>query len=178
MVEPIGEAQRRRVVEETARYIARGEGLLGRSFDRIPVTFDLRGSAAGMFRAHGQDRVIRYNPWIFGKYFDENLRDTVPHEVAHYLVHEVHDLRRVKPHGREWRALMHAFGADPEPTFKLDLTGIPRRRQRTHLYRCLCRTHEVSSTRHNRAVAGRGIYCCRYCRGELRYEGAPASELA
>lgn len=171
MIEPIGEVQRTRVMAETERFIGLAEALLGREFDRIPVAFDLRGTAAGMFKAQGGDRVIRYNPWIFAKYFTENLRDTVPHEVAHYIVHEVHDLRRVKPHGAEWRALMRAFDADPEATFKLDLDGIPRRRQRTHPYRCACRTHAVSSTRHNRAMAGKGTYCCRYCRGPLRYAG-------
>ena len=171
MIEPIGEAQRARVREETERFICQAEVLLGREFDRVPVVFDLRGTAAGMFKAQGNHRVIRYNPWIFAKYFTENLRDTVPHEVAHYIVHEVHDLRRVKPHGAEWRALMRTFDADPEATFKLDLAGIPRRRQRTHPYHCQCRPPPVSSTRPNRAMAGKGTYCCRYCRAPLRYAG-------
>jgi SprT protein len=172
MIEPINEAQRGQVRDETERFIGAAEELLGRQFERIPVAFDLRGTAAGMFKVNRDQRVIRYNPWIFAKYFPENLRDTVPHEVAHYIVHEVHDLRRVKPHGREWRVLMAAFGADPGVTFNLDLDGIPRRRQRTHLYRCLCRSHAVSSTRHNRALAGKGSYRCRYCRAELLYAGA------
>lgn len=172
MIEPIGELQREAVRAETVRYICLAEELLGRQFDRIPVVFDLGGRTAGMFKAHNTQRLIRYNPWIFAKYFAENLRDTVPHEVAHYIVHEVHGLHRVKPHGAEWRALMAAFDANPDVTFRLDLAGIPQRRQRTHAYHCQCRVHAVSSTRHNRAKAGKGTYCCRYCRGELIYAGA------
>ena len=171
MVEPIGERQQALVSAETHRFITLAEDLLERNFERIPVLFDLVGNAAGMFKVARRERWIRYNPWLFGKYFEENLRDTVPHEVAHYVVHEVYPRRRVKPHGPEWQALMDAFGADPAVTFKLDMEGIPRRRQRTHPYSCPCRSHAISTTRHNRAQAGRGQYVCRYCRGRLIYSG-------
>ncbi len=169
VIEPIGEDLRRQVVDETARYIASAEEVLGRRFERIPVLFDLRGASAGMFRAAGRRREIRYNPWIFAKYWEVNIASTVPHEVAHYIVHEVYGPGRVKPHGQEWQALMHYFEADPEVTFKLDLADIPQRRQRTHPYRCDCRDHAVSTTRHNRMLKGKGQYLCRYCNGRLVY---------
>ena len=124
-----------------------------------------------MFKVLGRERWIRYNPWIFAKYWEENFNATVPHEVAHYIVHELYGMRSVKPHGREWLALMNRFEADPGVTFKLDLSGIPRRRQRTHAYQCGCRTHEVSTTRHNRVQRGEGSYLCRYCQVQLQYAG-------
>ena len=170
-IQPIGSRQRREVMAHTEARIAEAESLLGRSFDRIPVRFDLRGAAAGMFRIQGRRREIRYNPWIFAKHYAENLASTVPHEVAHYIVHELYGLRRVKPHGAEWRALMAAFGADDAVTFDLDLEGVPRQRQRTHAYRCGCRLHQISTTRHNRVQSGRGRYQCRFCNGQLRYVG-------
>lgn len=170
-VEPIGPAQQQLVVATTARFIDEGEKIFSRRFERVPVRFDLRGSSAGMFKAHGRRRWIRYNPWIFSKHFEENLADTVPHEVAHYLVHEVFGGRGVLPHGEEWRLLMNAFGADPRATFDMDLEGVPRRRQRTHPYRCGCRDHEVSTTRHNRIRRGTGRYLCRYCECELVFAG-------
>lgn len=169
MIEPIGRDLRQQVLEKTEWYIASAEEVLERSFDRIPVLFDLRGTTAGMFRANGREREIRYNPWIFAKYWEVNVEGTVPHEVAHYIVHEVYGPGRVKPHGQEWQALMQYFGADPEVTFKLDLDDIPQRRQRTHPYRCDCRDHEVSTTRHNRMLRGQGQYLCRYCNGRLVY---------
>ena len=171
MIEPIDAARKAQVLAETERFITRAEAVLERPFRRIPVLFDLAGTAAGMFRVTGRNCEIRYNPWIFAKYFSENLRDTVPHEVAHFIVHEIYPRRRLKPHGDEWRALMAAFGADPSVTFKLDLEGIPRRRQRSHPYRCGCRDHQLSTTRHNRVNSGRGRYCCRYCGGDLHYCG-------
>jgi SprT protein len=167
VVEPIGQGLQQQVVAATEDFIVRAEALFGRDFERVPVLFDLRGSAAGMFKVAGRRRWIRYNPWIFSKYFDENLRDTVPHEVAHYIVHELYGSRRVKPHGRQWRSLMRQFGADAGVTFDLDLAGIPRRRQRTHAYICGCREHWLSSTRHNRVVRGTGRYHCVSCGGEL-----------
>tara|TARA_R110000823_G_scaffold291009_5_gene409339 strand:+ start:16806 stop:17324 length:519 start_codon:yes stop_codon:yes gene_type:complete len=172
VVEPIGEGQRLQVLERTEECLQWGEALFGRRFRRIPVLFDLSGTTAGMFKRHGRRCQIRYNPWIFGKYFHENLRDTVPHEVAHYLVHAVYGDRGIKPHGAEWRALMHNFGADPGVTFNLDLRDIPQRRQRTHPYRCGCQEHELSSTRHNRVQRGRGRYQCVKCAGVLVH--APA----
>jgi SprT protein len=170
-VQPIGPRQQREVATCTEAYIAAAETLLQRSFDRIPVLFDLRGSTAGMFRLQGRRREIRFNPWIFAKHYEENLAATVPHEVAHYIVHELYGLRRVKPHGAEWRAVMAAFGADDAVTFDLDLEGVPRRRQRTHPYQCSCRLHQISTTRHNRVQAGRGHYQCRHCNGQLCYAG-------
>jgi len=171
LVEPIGQLQQRQVLAATEAFVLRSEELFDRSFERVPVLFDLRGRAAGMFKVVGRRRWIRYNPWIFSKYFEENLRDTVPHEVAHFIVHEVYGLRGVKPHGTQWQALMQRFGAAAEVTFDLDLEGIPRRRQRTHSYRCDCRLHQVSATRHNRVQRDNCRYHCRACGGNLVYAG-------
>jgi SprT protein len=169
VIHPIGDAQQRQVTHRTEEYICRAEGIFDRHFDRVPVLFDLKGRTAGMFKTIGKRRIIRYNPWIFSKYFEENLRDTVPHEVAHFIVHEVYPRRGVKPHGPEWQDLMAQFGADPGVTFDLDLEGVPQRSQTTHRYHCGCQLHEVSTTRHNRAQRGRVRYHCVSCAGSLVY---------
>jgi SprT protein len=174
-VEPISESQQAEVRAEGQRFIGLAEDVFGRVFDRIPIQFDLRGRAAGMFKVDGDRRWVRFNPWIFAKYYRENLAETVPHEIAHYIVHEVWGpgtrRRRVKPHGEEWRAVMAAFGVQGEVTFDLDLEGIPQRRQSTHPYRCDCRIHQISTTRHNRVMRGVGRYQCRKCDAELVYLG-------
>lgn len=158
----------------TETYITEAEAIFERRFRRIPVLFDLSGRSAGMFRVSGRQRVIRYNPWIFAKYFEENLHDTVAHEVAHYIIYEVFG-PRAKSHGEEWQDLMICFGANPRATFDLDLSDIPQRRQTTHPYRCGCQLHELSATRHNRIRRGQGRYHCRYCDEELVY--APQGDL-
>jgi SprT protein len=171
VIQPIGREQQAAVLAATHDYISLAERHLARDFARIPVTFDLSGRCAGMFRVEGHRCWIRYNPWIFGKYYRENLEGTVPHEVAHYIVHRLYGTRRVKPHGLQWQRVMQLFGADPEVTFRLDLSGIPQRRQRTHNYHCGCREHELSTTRHNRSLRGEGRYQCRYCQQLLVYQG-------
>lgn len=169
VVQPIGDTEQCRVGEKTEDYICRAEAIFGRDFDRIPVLFDLKGRTAGMFKTIGTRRMIRYNPWIFAKYFEENLRDTVPHEVAHFIVHEVYPRRGVKPHGPEWQDLMARFNANPGVTFDFDLAGVPQRQQAKHRYHCGCQLHEVSTTRHNRAQRGRVRYQCVTCAGSLVY---------
>ena len=128
MIEPIDRARQAAVVELTAEYVARAESIFEREFAAVEVLFDLSGGSAGMFKVHGKFCWIRYNPWLFTKYYADNLSGTVPHEVAHYIIHCVFGMRRVRPHGQQWLALMHKFDADPTVTSDFDLTGIPRRR--------------------------------------------------
>lgn len=169
VVQPIREPERLRVEEVTEKYIRLAEEIFERRYDRIPVLFDLKGHTAGMFKTIGARRFIRYNPWIFAKYFTENLRDTVPHEVAHFVVHETYPRRGTKPHGPEWQDLMLRFGVDPQVTFDMDLEGVPQRRQARHRYHCGCQLHEVSTTRHNRMQKRRMKYHCVTCNGALEY---------
>jgi len=171
LVSPLSPEQRQRVVEATRRSIVRAGTLFGCDLAVIPVRFDLHGRAAGMYRVRGGQREIRYNPHIFARYFSDNLENTVPHEVAHYVIDMRHGLRRVRPHGPEWRAVMRAFGAVPVATCSYDLDGIPVRRQQRFSYRCACTTHSISSVRHKRIQSGRVDYSCRRCRAPLSYAG-------
>jgi len=159
------------VVEATRRSIAQAAVLFGCELAEIPVSFELRGRAAGMYRVRGRQREIRYNPHIFARYFSDNLANTVPHEVAHYVTDVLHGLRRVRPHGPEWRAVMRALGAEPVATCRYDLAGLPVRRQQRFSYRCACTTHSLSTVRHKRIQGGRVRYHCRRCQTPLRYAG-------
>ena len=177
VVAPLSREQRQHVVEATCATIAQATELFDCGFAEIPVTFELRGRAAGMYRVRGGQRVIRYNPYIFAKYFNDNLVNTVPHEVAHYVTDVLYGLRRVRPHGPEWRAVMRAFGAEPVATCRYDLDGIPVRRQRRYSYQCGCMTHSVSTVRHRRIQDGRMRYHCRRCRTPLSYTGRAAESI-
>ena len=167
---PIDDILQAQVREATHTCIRKAGSIYKRAFCDIPVLFDLRGRAAGMYRVHGRERVIRYNPWLFARYFDDNLNSTVPHEVAHYITDVLYGIKRVKPHGPEWRAIISALGAKPEVTGRYDLTGIPTRRQQRHTYHCDCTTHQLSSVRHNRILSGKTRYYCRYCKSPLHRE--------
>jgi len=159
-------AQRAEVVAVTAHWVARARALYGDPLPEIPVRFDLRGQAAGMYRVRGERREIRYNPLVFARWYAENLADTVPHEVAHYVVEMRHG-RRARPHGPEWQAVMAAFGVAAQRTYDLDIGNLPVRRERRFRYRCACREHQLSATRHHRVLRGQSRYHCRACAGEL-----------
>jgi SprT protein len=188
---PISEAQQREVIEQTEHFIQRGAELFRHEFAVIPVAFDLRGRTAGMYKVTGRvkgwvwgkggskgsdkanSRQIRYNPWIFAKYYEENLTVTVPHEVAHYLVDCLYGLNRgglrgVRPHGVEWKAVMDAFGVDSSVTAKFDLVGIPSRQHQQFKYRCDCKIHQIGIRRHNKVLRGEANYLCRHCGDALK----------
>ena len=120
----------------TASYIKVASGLYDQKFQPVPVHFDLRGKCAGMYEVKGSARRIRYNPWLFAKYWEDSLKNTVTHEVAHYLVDCIYGLRRVKPHGKEWKEIMIDFGARPKATGDYDLAGIPTRNYERFAYSC------------------------------------------
>jgi SprT protein len=167
-IQPIQPLQQQQVIAATEAYIQQAGELLQRRFEVIPVLFDLKGRAAGMYRVSGRRRVIRYNPYLFAKYFPENLAQTVPHEVAHYIVHMEYGLHAVRAHGREWRAIMALFGAEARATCDYDLEGVPVRRYRRYAYRCACSQHQLTSRRHNKIRDGLAQYYCKRCRTELR----------
>ena len=176
VVEPLDPHRQQQVIEHTHHYISLAAQLFAIDTPGIDIRFDLRGRSAGMYRVTGsgrgifagKQRLIRYNSHIFSKYFQDNYNTTVPHEVAHYVSDLIYGLKNIRPHGREWKAIMQAFGADDTVTANYDLEGIPQRRQTYHAYRCACRQHQLSTTRHNRIRKRRGHYLCRYCQQPLK----------
>ena len=108
-VQPIGEQQQQRVRQATQDCLQRVAAICQLDLESITVTFDLTGRAAGQYRVRGDERSIRYNPFIFAKYFDDNLHVTVPHEVAHYATDMLYGLNNIRPHGVEWQTVMRSL---------------------------------------------------------------------
>lgn len=166
-LKPILESQKQAVVAETNRRIDEAGILFNMSLPYLPVTFDLKGKCAGMYKAVGDHRLIRFNPWLFAKYFEESFSNTVPHEVAHYVVHMMWGSKGIKPHGREWRDIMLALGVSPKATNNYDLDGVPKRSYRRYRYRCGCKMHELTIIRHKKIVHQGARYYCKSCHGIL-----------
>ena len=144
------------------------EAILKRPLPLLEIRFDLRGRAAGQFRSQPKP-CIRYNMQIACRQFEAFCLRTPPHEVAHFAVYEVYG-RKVRPHGQEWKALMNAFGCDASATHDFDLEQVTVRRQKRYSYRCACRVHLLSATRHNRVMRDDAEYRCRACGERLRLE--------
>jgi SprT protein len=155
------ETTRARIDEAAQRYRA--------TIEPVPVAFDLFGVCAGMYRVRGKERLIRYNPLIFARYLDENLRDTVPHEVAHHVVDILFGRRGVKPHGHQWRTVMADFGVAPEVRHHWDLDTLAVRRQRRFPYQCSCGEHQLSTVRHKRMMTKSAVYRCLRCGEPLKH---------
>ena len=168
MIEPIDHRKQKQVRLKTGEYIHQASRLYKLSLPMIPVLFDLKGRAAGMYKVENTERIIRYNPYLFAKYFEDNVATTVPHEVAHYIVDMLYGAARVKPHGTEWQQVMLSLGAEPRATGAYDLSGIPVRRQQRHAYKCACTLHHISTARHNRILRGKARYYCRKCKSALK----------
>ena len=158
-------SQQRHLVEITRHWLEQAEVHFGRKLEPVEVRLDLRGRSAGQYRSHPHP-IIRYNPEMAAAQFGAFCARTPPHEVAHHAVAQHHGLDGVKPHGPEWQAVMTAFGLEPSRCHEFDLSRVTTRRQRRFRYRCACREHELSATRHNRILRGEQCYSCRNC-GEV-----------
>lgn len=131
---------------------------------RPGVWFDLRGASAG--QAHLGRGGLRFNPVLLDEnrcaFFDE----VIPHEMAHWLVFHLADGTRLKPHGREWKAVMlDLFGLKPKVTHRFN---VARAQPAPYRYRCGCRDHQLTPRRHALVVKGRR-YRCRHCAETLVY---------
>jgi len=172
IVQPITADQQQQVIEETRTYIKQAVKLFDLKNANIEIVFNLKGRSAGMYRVKRNifrhQREIRYNPYIFSKYFADNFKTTIPHEVAHYVSDMIYGLHNIRPHGKEWKSIMHTFGADAAVTANYDLTGIPLRNKTLFTYHCSCREHQLGSIRHNRIKKNRGQYYCNACKQVLQ----------
>lgn len=167
-IQPINNAQRAEVINITALCIDRASQLYATEFPLLPVIFDLRGKCAGMYRRDNTGRQIRYNPWLFAKYYQHSLEQTVPHEVAHYITDCLWGIKSIKPHGKEWKSVITALGGDPVATGSYSLEGIPVRQYQRFAYQCGCKTHQLTTIRHRRVQAAQASYCCRLCGEPLK----------
>lgn len=172
IVQPLTADQQQQVIEETRTYIKQAVKLFDVKNADVEIVFNLKGRSAGMYRVKRNifrhKREIRYNPYIFSKYFDDNFKTTIPHEVAHYISDMIYGLHKIKPHGKEWKSIMHAFGVDAAVTANYDLTGIPLRYKTLFTYHCSCREHQLGTIRHNRIKNNRGQYYCNTCKQVLQ----------
>jgi SprT protein len=172
IIQPLSAEQRLQVVERTNFYIEHARTLLDIKIKHVEISFELKGRSAGMYRVYRhlyrQKREIRYNSYIFSKYYEDNFRTTIPHEVAHYISDLIYGLKNIRPHGKEWKEIMQLFDADAAVTADYDLSGIPVRKRTVYTYLCDCREHQLSSVRHNRINRNRGQYFCNYCKSALR----------
>ena len=139
-----------------------------RTFPRPQVSFRLRGQKAGV--AHLSENLLRFNPQLYEENREDFLRQTVPHEVAHLIAHQLYG-GRIRPHGPEWQAIMReVYGLPP---LRCHSYRVPASRRPQYIYLCQCpqgSEFAFSARRHALVAQGRR-YFCRRCRATLRFSG-------
>lgn len=144
---------------------AQAEAFYLKSFQRPEVSLNLRGRSAGV--AELQKNRLRFNPVLLEENQSAFLAEVVPHEVAHLLAWQLHG-RGIRPHGREWQAIMsQVFALQPRTTHSFDVT---RAAQQGYIYQCGCKgkQHALTLRRHNKIRRGHQ-YACRHCGSLLRF---------
>ncbi|AGA89539.1 hypothetical protein Thimo_0700 [Thioflavicoccus mobilis 8321] len=159
-------ALRHEAIEQSRRLLQLAERHYRRTMPTPEIRFDLRGQAAGQARIAPTGTQIRYNRQLLHDNPTEFLNQTIPHEVAHLVAYRVFG-RRIRPHGREWQAVMAFFGAPAQRCHRFAVKRGTGRQLARHAYHCACRTHALTSIRHNRVLRGRRYYC-RTCGQWLR----------
>lgn len=172
-IEPVNREQQQAIIAAGHGFIQLAREIYRREFPLPAIHFDLKGKTAGMYqvRQSGKQmlRRIRINPWIAAQNFDEALSSTVPHEVAHFIVDCLYGMKKVRPHGAEWQAVMGDFGVVPEVRGSYSLEGIPVRNYRRYTYACRCQSHRLTSVRHKRVMQKKARYLCRFCGDTLQF---------
>jgi SprT protein len=159
---PISTELERLARNRTSALLAQAARRFGVQMPKTAIRFDLRGKTAGQFRVrNGRDCEIRYNAELLYRYEENFLKRTVPHEAAHLVAFRLYGTR-VQPHGAEWQAIMRFFGAEPTRCHAYDVEDLQTRQLRRFHYRCACRSHQLTSIRHNRILRGQ-TYLCRQC---------------
>ena len=137
------------------------------SFPDPKVKMDLTGKSAGVFYP-GKQPLLKFNLSLLLNNKEDFIQETVPHEVAHYVV-EVIDPNS-KPHGLTWRSIMRLFGiANPQVYHNYEVSNSVRHK-RPYIYECPCQRHYFTKRRHNNVRKGTE-YICNVCKRSCRYIG-------
>lgn len=143
------------------------EAFFKRRFPRPEVSLKLRGQKAGV--AHLDENLLRFNLQLYRENSEDFLRQTVAHEVAHLIAHQMFG-PRIRPHGEEWQLVMR--GVYELPPNRCHTYAITRRQGSRFVYRCGCAGGEFDFTAQRHALVSKGRrYICRRCKATLSFTG-------
>ena len=121
------------------------------------LSFRRSGSNAGT--AHLCQNRINLNPIYALENEKAYLTDVIPHEVAHIVAHQL--FGKVKPHGREWQAIMgEVFQRKPNTRHNLKTSET---KDNSVVYFCQCGDVKLTIRRHRKVQRGLQHYKCRKC---------------
>lgn len=150
------------IIESVNLCFDKADVFFGNKFKRSDCNFKQRGRAAGT--AHLQKNEIRFNHFMYQQDPKIFISTVVPHEVAHIIVFQIYG-STVKPHGKEWQAvMMKVYGIRPDRTHTFN-TPPPKE---IYLYQCECQQHDFTKQRHTKVLRG-AQYICKNCKSSLQF---------
>ncbi|MCQ4241877.1 SprT family zinc-dependent metalloprotease [Stutzerimonas stutzeri] len=148
------------------------EAFFKQRFKRPEVSLKLRGQKAGV--AHLDQNLLRFNDQLYRANTEHFLQQTVAHEVAHLVAHQLYG-GRIRPHGEEWQLIMRGvYELMPDRCHSYE---VARRQASRYIYRCACPERDFPFTGQRHALVRKGRrYFCRNCRATLVFSGQQRME--
>ncbi len=122
---------------------------------QITITCNLRGKCAGRAGHKSGKYYLKFSTEAITNHWDEMVKDTIPHEIAHIICYMRPSLG--KKHNRGWKRVCKSLGGDDSRCHTMALT--PAKKVKEYQYRTdsgeLC---TLKSVRHNRLQRGQVDY--------------------
>lgn len=128
--------------------------------DDIKISYYPKGQAAGWAGYETVNDVkvyfLRFCTYNIENNYEEMVKNTVPHEVAHIACYINPDLG--KGHDIGWKVVCYNLGGNAQRTHKMDI--LKARKSRYYVYNLDGKIFNLSSVRHKRIQEKTKIYHC------------------
>ena len=140
------------------------------SFTLPTIAYNVRGTCAGL--AKFKIWTVAFNPIIFYHNYEDSLKNTVPHEIAHLIDFSLQAKRpamigrkRQSAHGPSWMYVMRVFGVVPKRTHSYDTSMVNVGMVQKFSYTCNCnKSIIVGSNVHNKIQRKLKTYRSKCCK--------------
>lgn len=130
---------------------------LGDDFiDQVDIRFTIKGRTAGKAGKERGRYYLDFNREAIRDHWDEMLKVTIPHEVAHIVAYAKPALR-AKGHNKYWRKIDLMLGGDGTRTHTMGLSRARKTMWYVYEVPGVGRV-ELGAVRHNRLMRGKQTY--------------------
>lgn len=115
---------------EIGKCIEKAQETFGVDLTNTTVLMDLKGLTAAWAERQGDELTLKFNEEAIEKYYDDMVKETIPHEVAHLVCFQMPHLG--KGHDAGWKTVCSMLGGKYHRCHDMELT--PARKKRTFEY--------------------------------------------
>lgn len=145
----------RRTEDEYLNWMEKFKNAFGyHNIPNIKITY--LGRVAG--RAYYSENTIKLNPYFIQNNTEDFFKQTIPHEIAHFITDWRHPYAK-RHHGPEWKRIMVIMGLPPRRCHNYQSNLMPGVHPRPYHYRCVCKSFYLTKRMHNSIVNGKNRQC-------------------